>query len=226
MTSYKYNPIPTRVWSRTQAQCTYFNETENYNTIYVPLTNTTVSRAQALYDTQMLIKGNVLQYKKNSSNITKSQRYSQICKGKWTNRTISYATQTQTYTNPNTKSLKRINAIEIPPNDVPGLPNNISGPYQTNVINPFLCSGDSIQDGGNLICNTVVTPCTNEIIQQTKPELCFPTTCSDVPGKIMDLCWDPRVATWYAKPRLTMSNSGTKWPQNYKGFVGACKLSS
>ena len=226
MTSYKYNPIPTRVWSRTQAQCTYFNETENYDTIYVALNNTTVSRAKALYDTQMLVKGNVLQYKKNSSNITKTQRYSQICKGKWTNRTISYATQTQTYTNPNTTSLKRINAVEIPPNDIPGLPNNISGPYQTNIINPFLCSNNYIQDGGNLICNTVVNPCTNEIIQQTKNELCFPTTYSDVPGKIIDLCWDPRVATWYTKNRLTMSNSGTKWPQNYKGFVGACRLSS
>ena len=144
MTTYKYNPIPTRVWSRTQAPCTYFNEYENYDTIYVALNNTTVSRAKALYDTQMLVKGNVLQYKKNSSNITKMQRYSQICKGKWTNRTISYATQTETYTNPNIKSLKRINAVEIPPNDIPGLPNNISGPYQTNVINPFLCSNDSI----------------------------------------------------------------------------------
>jgi hypothetical protein len=214
MTSYKYNPDPTRVWSRTQSQCTYFNKSENYDT------NTTLSRA---YDTQMLIKGNVLQYKKNSSNITKAQRYSQICKGKWTNRTVSYATQTQTYTNPNTKSLKRVNAIEIPPNDIPGLPNNI---YQTNVTNPFFCSKDSIQEGGNLICNTVVNPCTNEIIQKTKTELCFPTTYSDVPGKMIDLCWDPRVATWYAKNRLTMSNSGTKWPENYKGFVGACKLTS
>ena len=214
MTSCKYNPIPARLWSRTQAPCTFYNEYENYDTVYVSLTNSTVSRAKAIYETQMLVKGNTLQYKKNSSNITKSQRYSQICKGQWTNRTTSFATQTQSYTNPNTNSLKRVNAIEIPPNDIPGRPNNISGPYQTEVINPFLCPNDSIQDGGQLVCNTVVNPCTNDIIQQTKNELCYPTTCSDVPGKIMDLCWDPRVATWYAKPRLTMSNGGNQGPQN------------
>ena len=221
MTSCNYNPNQTRVWSRTQAPCTFYNEYDNYNTVYVQLTKKTISRDKALYDTQMLVKGNTLQYKKNSSNITKSQRYSQICKGKWTNRTTSFATQTQTYSNPNTTSLKRVNAIEIAPNDVPGLPNNISGPYYTDVINPFLCPGNNIQDGGNLICNIVVNPCTNEIIKQTKTQLCFPTTCSDVPGQIIDLCWDPRVATWYDKPHTTMSNSGTKWPQNYKGLVSA-----
>jgi len=226
MISCTYNPVPTKVWSRTQAPCTFYTESGNYDTVYVPLTKSTVSRAEAIYDTQMLIKGNILQYKNNSSNITKSQRYSQICKGKWTNRTTSFATQTELYTNPNTSSLKRVNATEIPPNDIPGKPNNISGPYQSETMNPFLCPGDSIQDGGNLICNTVVNPCSNEIIQQTKNQFCYPTTCSNVPGKIIDLCWNPRVATWNPKTRLSMSNSGNKWPQNYKGLVSAVHVNN
>jgi hypothetical protein len=57
----------------------------------------------------MLNKGNVLQYKKNSSNITKQQRYSQIAKGQWTNRNTTWASQSVTTTMPNTQSLRRVN---------------------------------------------------------------------------------------------------------------------
>ena len=56
-----YNPIPPRVWSRVQNRCLF---------------------EQGLTtETRILAKGNVLQYKKNSSNLTKQQKYSQISKG-------------------------------------------------------------------------------------------------------------------------------------------------
>jgi hypothetical protein len=54
-------------------------------------------------------KGNVLQYKKNSSNLTKNQRYAQIAKGAWTNRTKTWASQTETTSSPNTSWLKNVN---------------------------------------------------------------------------------------------------------------------
>ena len=99
-----YNPNPPRVWSRVQNQCTY-TIAGTYQTVYVPLNNKTELLAVANYQDKILYKGNILQYKKNSSNLTKNQRYSQISKGNWTNRTKTFATQSQTYSNPNTTGL-------------------------------------------------------------------------------------------------------------------------
>lgn len=88
-------PNPPRVWSRVQNSCS----TDN---------NITTPPA-VVEETRMLEKGNVLQYKKNSSDITKKQRYSQIAKGKWVNRHPTLATQGYTYTDPNSRKLKRVN---------------------------------------------------------------------------------------------------------------------
>ena len=90
-----YNPVPPREWAR-------------YNTICTTTESVSISPSEA-YNLAVLVKGNILQYKNNSSNITKNQRYAQIAKGAWTNRTTTWASQTQTYTNPNTASLKRVN---------------------------------------------------------------------------------------------------------------------
>jgi hypothetical protein len=221
--SYVYRPTPPRAWSRAQNPCTYTVD-GSYNTIYIPLTNTTTSLAYADYQEKLLYKGNILQYKNNSSRITKKQKYSLISKGFWCNRKKSYATQSETYTNPNTTSLKRVNYRNIPfPNDIVGEPNNISGPYEYNVQNPDNCPTKVIQDGGNLVCNAYVNPCTNEVIKTGFNQKCFSNTCSDVPGALIDLCWDPRVSTWFPKQRTYVSNSGSKWPQGYKGFVSAVR---
>ena len=58
---------------------------------------------------QLRYKLKVLQYHNNSSNVTRQQRYSQICKGMWTNRTTNWATQTETVTDPNVNHLERGN---------------------------------------------------------------------------------------------------------------------
>jgi len=216
-----YLPIPPRAWSRVQNQCTYTVDS-SYNSIYVPLINKTLPPQNAIFLDKQLYKGNILQYKGNSSRITKKQKYSQISKGLWCNRTKVFATQTQTYTNPNTTSLQRVNYVTIPyPNEIPGAPNNISGPYQYNVPNPNNCPTNSIQEGGNLVCNAYINPCTGEVIQRVSQEQCYPTYCSDVPGEIMDLCWNPKLETWFPKPRYVMNNSTSKWPQGYKGFQSA-----
>lgn len=71
-----YNPTITRVWERVENVCT-FDDPDN-----------------------MKHKANILQYKKNSGNMTKKERYSRIAQGKWNLRKTSWATQTQTVTNP------------------------------------------------------------------------------------------------------------------------------
>ena len=107
-----YLPKPPRAWNRVQNQCTYFTGSPPA-TIQVPLLGITVPFSALAYQTALINKGNVLQYKKNSSNLTKQQRYSQIAKGKWTNRTTTWATQSDKYSNPNTTSLKRVGSENI-----------------------------------------------------------------------------------------------------------------
>ena len=227
-----YNPVPPRVWSRVQNQCTYTDASGNfdinYNQVYIPLTKQTVTQAQANYEDKMIYKGNVLQYKGNSSRLTKSQKYTQLAKGFGPNRTKVFATQSQTYTNPNTTGLRRINTQTYPyPNGVVGEPNNPSGPFQYNVPNPNGCSGVSIQDGGTLVCGTFANPCTGEIIKQgaTSSIIYNPASASDVPGSSV-LFWDTQVQTWFPKPRYVMNNSTDKWPVNYKGLDGKSGLVS
>ena len=221
-------PNPSRVWSRVQNRCTTNqNNIDIINDIvYVPLTNQYLTPGQAQYEEQIFQKANILQYKKNSSNLTKKQKYSQISKGFGNLRRKYYATQSVSYTNPNTSSYLRVNYNSVSyPNNLVGSPNNISGPYQTNIPDPFNCvSTNILQDGGILVCNAIVDPCSGKIIETFKNSLCYPTTCSDVPGPPIELCWNPSVQTWYPRKRYTMSNGLDKFPVNYKGFVSAIPI--
>ena len=210
-----YLPQPPRAWSRVQNSCSVLTDT-----------NTNNSSLALAERTAMLNKGNVLQYNGNSSRLTKSQKYTQLAKGFGPNRTKVFATQSQTYTNPNTTGLQRVNTQTYPyPNGVVGEPNNPSGPFQYNVPNPNGCSGVSIQDGGTLVCGTFANPCTGDIIKQgaTSSIIYNPASASDVPGS-SDLFWDTQVQTWFPKPRYVMNNSTDKWPVNYKGLVSAINL--
>ena len=100
-----YLPLPPRAWSRVQNSCSLFEQFQD---------NPGTSTSTLYLEYAMLNKGNVLQYKKNSSSLTKQQRYAQIAKGLWTNRNTTWATQsTRGYTNPNNQSLQRVNNINI-----------------------------------------------------------------------------------------------------------------
>ena len=161
-----YYPEPTRVWSRVQNQCTFINDS-SYDSVYVPLTNQNISKAQADLQQQMNYKGNILQHKKNSARLTKAQKYAQLAKMNGPNRTKVFATQSTTYTNPNTKGLFREGFTTYTfPNEIPGAPNNISGPYAYGTQNPYNCPGTSIRDGGILVCGTLANPCTNELYKE------------------------------------------------------------
>jgi len=213
--SNNYLPIPPRAWSRVDSRCTYDTSVNDNSSGYDPF---------IFHRLAQLNKGNVLQYKKNSTQLTKNQRYSQIAKGLWTNRTKTWATQSDTYTNPNTTSLKRVGYIRYPKNDItPGSPANLAGPYVpvSALTDPFNCPNFTFKDGGTLICSTYENPCTGEIIERTFQPNYYPTSDSDVPGPIRYLYWDPRLQTWYPRQRLTMNNSTNKWPYNYKLFQSA-----
>jgi hypothetical protein len=263
-------PNPPRVWSRVQGRC---------STLPVE----TITQGEA-YTIAMASKGNVLQYKNNSSNITKQQRYSQIAKGMWTNRNTTWASQTITTTMPNTQSLKRVNyrtiyldngapavgPITCPTSVEPTIPNKLpinpntqnivprpgitttfvqicpvyvkptgppiyidGGPYPEvpskpvdpiivpvlPYINPAPAPAPRvvIPDGGNLICNVAENICTGEILSITQADNnCNPTTASDVPGPIIDLCYNDGLPTYYPRQRYIMTNSGNKFPVGYK----------
>ena len=110
-----YLPQPPRAWSRVQNRCSLETADTNNTLVSVPYSNLKVPGSAIGRYLAMLNKGNVLQYKANSSNLTKAQKYSKIANGKWINRNTTWATQSMRgYTNPNTTSLKRTgNVVNI-----------------------------------------------------------------------------------------------------------------
>jgi hypothetical protein len=198
MISCNYLPEPSHVWYRVENACnTNVNASASSPELFAYY-------ARVAH----LNKGNVLQYKKNSSNLTKKQQYAQVAKGLWTNRTKTWATQSETYTNPNTTNLQRVNYIETP------IPNISVG------LCPF---AETFKDGGTLVCNTYQNPCTGEIIKRIPTSKYHPSSDSNVPGQIVPLYWDERITPWYPRQRYIMNNSTDKWPQNYKLFVSALR---
>lgn len=255
-----YLPQPPRAWSRVQNSCSLITDSDNNSLVRDPYTGQLVPQVVLGERIAMLNKGNVLQYKANSSNLTRAQKYSKIAKGQWVNRNTTWATQsTRGYTNPNTTSLKRsgnvvniaINPITstiIGPTTEPltcpqpftptneGLPSNGGG---TSVIEPPIpppvppTPGSEtfpdiiantpvepivIQDGGILICSIQEELCTGETKSSLAQQLCHPTTDSDVPGPIQELCWNDGTQTWYPRSRYVMTNSANKWPVNAELF--------
>ena len=240
-----YLPVPTREWSRVQNSCTYFTGSPP-ETVKVPLIGTTIPFSALAYQVALINKGNVLQYKKNSSNLSKQQIYTQIAKGMWTNRNTTWATQSLTYTNPNIQHLKRVGGVVIgdvnnicpspplennnilppisytPNNDNPLIPPRATIKNPTNIIHivpiDTPMNNVAILDFGNLLCNTTENICTGETVTQPANSNWHPTTDSDVPGTIQELYWNASIQTWYPKQRLTMNNSTDKWPYNSKAI--------
>lgn len=216
-----YLPIPPRVWSRVQNECSV--NTSSSNLVFDPLTGQFMPQEEYNRLKQIQIKGNILQYKNNSTQLTKKQKYSKIAKGQWTNRTKTWATQSLTYSNPNTTSLQRVNTSTLAA--------TANTPFVTNIYsippNPFGCPIDvsgGIIDGGNLVGTITVNPCTNKVIKTTTTNNCNLSTDCDVPGPPIALCWNPKLPTYYPRQNLINNNSTDKWPINYKGLVSAVRL--
>lgn len=211
-----YIPIPPRVWYRVQNRCS-LDDNDDYTTNQISY----FADAEAA---QMRNKGNVLQYKGNSSNLTKSQRFAKIARGQWTNRTITWATQSQTATNPNTRMLKRVGSVNVAINPVSRTivettaPLTCPQPQSVDTADEIV-----IQDGGSMLCNVQENVCTGATVVQPSGSICNPTSDSDVPGPIRDLCWRDGTPTWYPRQRLTMPTATTSWPLNAK-FIRAAHM--
>ena len=149
-----YLPQPPRDWSRVQNSCSLITASTVDQLVQVPYTEDFVPYYDLGPELAMISKGNVLQYKKNSSNLTKLQKYSQIAKGQWVNRTKTWATQsTRGYTNPNNMSLIRSGGQNVTLAGVPtALPVTCPKiPINNNNVLP--------SNGGGGISNPPLPPC-------------------------------------------------------------------
>jgi len=201
-----YNPVPTHIGYRSA----------NCDAIYTPGDIVTPEAADLI---QQQYKGNVLQYKENSANYSKSVIYSKIMKGQWSNRKRCFASQGVKYTNPNTRFFARTGETNILLNGVQTFYPTTCPPYSNLVYynsnqraNP---ENGVIANGGILICNKQENKCTGYSHVSVNNNLCFPTSCSDVPGKERLLCYK-QTTPFYPKPKRVMTNTGGKFPINYK----------
>ena len=239
-----YNPSVTRTWNRYQSRCFVDLSNNPTNYITMPLTGETVPYAEFAFNMQMLHKGNILQYKKNSFNITKKERYTKIAQGKWASKQRTWAIQSSRMTNPNTQYFQRANTINIdsstlaqsdlPPScptlpPIPTVPVTntpvTNGPNTNPVVPPPPATDVSnstvfpsvpipppippniIQDLGNLVCTVREDICTGETVAQRSRSNCNPTSDSNVPGPITQLCWNNRVQPWLPRQHLVMSTA-------------------
>jgi len=100
----KYNPNPPREWYRFRPAWADDLGGQRIGSFLYPGYE---------YFSPSYKKGNVLQYKCNSSNLTRQQRYAQIARGLWTNRTKTWGSQSETVSNPNTDILQRLGGSEF-----------------------------------------------------------------------------------------------------------------
>lgn len=104
-----YVPIPPRLWTRAEGNnCP--NCASNYG--YSACANTPTPYSTYALDQRR--KAEILKYKKNSAQMTKAEQYSMASRNALT-RKKSWATQTETYTNPNVDNLPE---IQIPIDNV------------------------------------------------------------------------------------------------------------
>jgi hypothetical protein len=203
-----YNPNPTRIGYR-NTTC---------NTLYPDETNFITPEQQEVIRQQY--KGNVLQYKGNSSNYSKKTIYSKIIQGTWTNRKRCFATQQVKYTNPNTQFFANSGNSNILLNGTPtNYPVTCPPYYNITYYNSNQRADPSvgvISNGGVFLYNSQINPCTGYVKTNPTVNYCFSTRCSDVPGKEMFLCYNSKSNSYYPKPRRVMTDVGGKFPINYK----------
>jgi hypothetical protein len=203
---YYNNLQPQREWSRVQS--IYTTTTVQYNeySVYVPLTKQKMAPGEANFDQQILLKSQILQYKKNSSGLTKNQKYSQISKRLSSNKTKSDANYLQKCTNQNNSCF-----MESSTNSIIGLANNKYGSIQYGFMNHVDYSSRS------LISDTLDNPSTNELIKQKN------NNHSDVPklNIVNKSTLDSGNNTLYPSQKLKMnnisniSNTSNRYPVNY-----------
>lgn len=90
--------------------------------------------------------------------------------------------------------------------------NTTSYAYPTTTVPPKL--NESIIEGGNLVSCTNENICTGLIKSALKDIACYPTSSSDVPGPIINLCYPNNIPVTIPRQIRTYTNNATKWPTN------------
>lgn len=105
-----------------------------------------------------------------------------------------------------------------PPNPPTITPTEASETFPS--VQPVITTENTtvIQDGGSLVCSMIVNECTGFIKNTKAQQLCHPSSDSDVPGPIIDLCWNDGIEPWFPRQPTVMSNSANKWPYSSGGI--------
>lgn len=73
----------------------------------------------------------------------------------------------------------------------------------------------SIIEGGNLVSCTQEDLCSGEILSALIEDFnCIPTSDSDVPGPIINICYPKNIPVTIPRQRTTYVSNSTKWPVN------------
>ena len=137
-----YGPYPTRVWSRASDDC-------------VDLSGAVLPTGQPMTydDLSEKRKAVIFQYKNNGAGFSKKQHYSRLARGLGRQRGQTFATQSETYTNPNTHNLVVDNSAVL---ICPGVTKNWALTNENDTPGPL-----------RRITNYPTVPLTNYIVRRT-----------------------------------------------------------
>jgi hypothetical protein len=235
----KYNPLPTREWVRFNNRCN--EQTISKNEAYLLEMNRKANILQYNNNSSRFNKNQkygqlATRYFKTFGSQTQTYSNPNIKLYERINETYKVLPDVSVINDKDVTQIKNINCIKYKKKDnflnlpsigeygkkeenIPLQPNISQGnPSNPPYIIPPGKTIYVIPDGGNLLCNRIANPCTGLILDKTIDNLCFPTSCSDVPGKIKLLCWSGREPVYFPKVKRTYGTSGNKWPVNAKNI--------
>lgn len=194
MSCLNFVPSPARTWSRFE------------NAWIQPGYQPPSMAEQKL--TQQLRKARILQYSHNSAPQPKWQRTATIARNQTAGAKRTYATQTASYTNPNSNHLWRVGATRIP---VPvGADAGMPTGECVDVANP---EAPTMLAGGVLVCGVSADPCTNEPLDAAEVESRLGTVGVQPDGTVR---WPPSdLATAVARIQWTPM-SASDVPPNWR----------
>jgi hypothetical protein len=186
-----------------------------------------------------------------NNGVTKKTNYSKTIQGFGQNRKRAWGSQTASVSIPNVNNLQRINysiisnnpngEIQFPectqstkknaqfPFITPPTTSNLpdiskpigSTPYNFIITEIITNLNDSIIEGGILIPCSQENICNGNVTSIDKIISCFPTSASDVPGKVVNLCYPTNAPTYFPRVRRTYTDNSTKWPNSKFSFNAA-----
>jgi hypothetical protein len=236
----EYNPLPPREWVRFHNRCSQRNEpTISAAESYLLQMNRKANILQYNNNSARFNKNQKYgqlanRYFKTFGSQTQTYSNPNIKLFERTNETYKVLPNVNVINDADVTQIQNINCIKDKIQDIfPNLPAiggdggnqpiippqpeiSPSNPSNPPYIPPPGVTIYVVPDGGKLLCNRIQDPCTGDILDKTREKICFPTSCSDVPGKIELLCWSGREPVYFPKVKRTYGTSGNKWPTNAK----------